>query len=302
MQIERVPRFRKNEWGACFYDDIKTIAYYYGEDYELLALKSLRFNIDLKKTLWSSLVFNDPLFYNLNQYIGLNLVRNFDVNSLIKKYNKGTDALAIIEVASFYWPGSPDFKNPKKRNAKHYIILGEMFDSNFSFVDPYYKTKHIYNIDILFNAFQSYYEVRHVKHQSKSIRYIQNNILKDVKETLKDLYIMQKQIKVSSAKKTDVVDIEEVSMNFADGMELYLAMLEKYFPTIINTSIMNDSIRMILRWQNIRKNWVKNWDLKNVDNRMRLNNEGFSIVDSMINIFKDIILFLREVIGEISSK
>lgn len=113
---------------------------------------------------------------------------------------------------------------------------------------------------------------------------------------------MQKQIKVSSAKKTDVVDIEEVSMNFADGMELYLAMLEKYFPTIINTSIMNDSIRMILRWQNIRKNWVKNWDLKNVDNRMRLNNEGFSIVDSMINIFKDIILFLREVIGEISSK
>lgn len=283
MKIQRVPRFRKNEWGACFYDNVKTIAAYYGENSELLALKILRFNINTNDSLWKSLVFEDHMFCNLEKYNGLKFIYGRDINNLIKQ-----DKLAIIEVSSYFWPGNPEFQNMKKYGSTHYMILTKILGNCLTFVDPYYETKYSYTIDTLRNAFQAYYIVDHNNHSFQSIDYIKNYIFDDVQGTLSDLKLLQNKIKTSVNIEDDIVNVEEIARNFADGMELYLAMLEKYFPNILTTDIMNKSIRIILKWQMIRKNWIKNWDLQNINNKIKINTVAFRLIDEMINVFHDI--------------
>lgn len=259
LTIKRVPRFRRSEWGACFYDCIATIDSFYKKEYESLAINNLNFSI-VKNNLASVYTtgYNDPLFHNMEVYQGMSWHESKSFNDFL---SISVSEYVILAVKAYEWGFDPHYKDGTRVGSIHYSLVRQNSKGVFAVTDPYYNRHFLATQEEIRDAYKSHYYLEEKDIMEKlnpnlasTTRIVQRNIHSAVNA------IDQLLSGFSHLEGFTADNFRELALFFADNMELQMSLIRRYTINVVTNSIMDEYIRNILKWQLLRKVTLKNID------------------------------------------
>lgn len=280
MEIYRLPRYRGNRWASCFYDCLETIMRYENiySPCIYLGMLDFEFTVDEYEIIYGSLNFINWIDTSISLFAPIKIEYSNDFKKITE------NQYCIIHLNAYLWKFDESYH--RKMTSHSSIFLNKTKNGLYKIIDSYNDKFYYCNMEDLQSAYLGHYYLQELNSYKKSfqeLRLLFCDRLSDFVDSLRRLSKYNREINFNES--SDITKLYNLAQQFADRLELFIAPILFFYKTFKTSHFYSKYIKIILRWQNVRKVWFKKLDLLEYENRKRIFLEVFDIIDSMEILF-----------------
>lgn len=278
--IKRIPRIRRNEWASCFYDCLYT---YLDNPVYFESFGNLILDINNNPVnSWSDIVFPNPSEFNLTYFYNLRLqeesfTHKDSTNSFIAKVNVTK------------WKKHKYYNNKNRKKEIHYVVVNKINNNIYSIIDPYYSEIYEMSISDIRKGIISKIIIDLNTTNNYTLLNFETYLVYEISTTLKNLLVIKDNLlyNINKNDSGEILTLYKICEELANRIELFYLRFNEYFYEE-SEKYKNQFIRIILKFQYIRKVWIKNCKSITQKDSREINEYAISNFIDMVKLFNDI--------------